>query len=332
MDLNAFRGLNVLIFGGTSGIGLATAIKFALHGANKVIVVGRNPKKWENYAVKKIGAFKVEPNVIEYRQGDVRFPTSVFTIISDYVKDYDKIDIFHNNAGIGVQKKIKDGCFIDPAFSRDIEVDNDMLVLKMPYHGKTALSEYSEDVVLTNYIGMINCLNAEFRYIQGLLKGSKTPVSIVNTASQVSNHPSLTIPIYSSTKAAVASITYTSAEQAGQLFGEANGYPKVRVNCIAPGVIHTPLWLSSEYDNIKDIYDNVDKPEITNKFNMDHGKTIPLGRIGEPEEVASMVCVLSHPILGTYLNGGLYPVDGGSSIVTSGATFPVNKIKVYYES
>ena len=67
----------------------------------------------------------------------------------------------------------------------------------------------------------------------------------------------------------------------------------IRINCVAPGFINTPLL---------DTVDAESKGELAMKH--------PIGRLGKPEEVAELVIWLSSE-KASYITGGYYPVDGG---------------------
>ena len=75
----------------------------------------------------------------------------------------------------------------------------------------------------------------------------------------------------------------------------------VRVNGIAPGEIHTPLW-NSTYDNLPNSADV--KRSVLNR--------IPLGRFGEPEDVAFPALWLASDEA-RYVTGQIVTVDGGIS-------------------
>ncbi len=75
----------------------------------------------------------------------------------------------------------------------------------------------------------------------------------------------------------------------------------VRVNGIAPGEIHTPLW-NSTYDNLPN--SNEVKQSVLNR--------IPLGRFGEPEDVAFPALWLASDEA-RYITGQIITVDGGIS-------------------
>lgn len=109
--------------------------------------------------------------------------------------------------------------------------------------------------------------------------------SIVNIGS-VEGHTILSENhTYTTTKHAIAGLTKTAAHD----YADKN----IRINTVSPGVIRTPL---------------VEAPgqiEITNKL----AATIPLGRIGEPDEIANTVVFLLSD-LSTYTTGVDFIVDG----------------------
>jgi NAD(P)-dependent dehydrogenase (short-subunit alcohol dehydrogenase family) len=75
----------------------------------------------------------------------------------------------------------------------------------------------------------------------------------------------------------------------------------IRVNGIAPGEIHTPLWLST-YDNLPNSKEV--KQSVLNR--------IPLGRFGEPEDAAFPALWLASDEA-RYVTGQIITVDGGIS-------------------
>lgn len=68
---------------------------------------------------------------------------------------------------------------------------------------------------------------------------------------------------------------------------------KIRVNCICPGVIDTPLYF------------NLDREKFSQR--------IPAGRIGSPKDVANLVAFLASDSA-NYIYGAVIPIDGGLTL------------------
>ena len=120
---------------------------------------------------------------------------------------------------------------------------------------------------------------------------------IVNFTSQAGRRGEPNVTLYCSTKAAVISITQSLAlELAGD---------NIRVNAIAPGVIDTPMWdlvdaQFAEYEN---------KPKGQKKREV--GAAVPLGRMGDPRDVAAP-CVFLASDDARYITAQTLNVDGGN--------------------
>lgn len=87
---------NILITGGTLGIGHATAELLLKHGAN-VAITGRDEKRTHK-AARALGAFPITADVAD--PGDVRHTFSTF------MNEFGKLDVLINNAGIGLNKPL----------------------------------------------------------------------------------------------------------------------------------------------------------------------------------------------------------------------------------
>lgn len=98
-------------------------------------------------------------------------------------------------------------------------------------------------------------------------------------------------PVYGATKAGIVSLTKSMAL--------AHAKDKVRVNCICPGSIDTPM-LRGALSSSGDFEGNWRKTEMV----------IPLGRIGAPEDIANATLFLASDEA-SYITGIALPVDGG---------------------
>lgn len=121
--------------------------------------------------------------------------------------------------------------------------------------------------------------------------------AIVNFASQAGRRGEPNIVLYCSTKAAVISITQSLALELAK--------DNIRVNAIAPGVIDTPMWdvVDSQFAE----YEN--KPRGQKKREV--GEAVPLGRMGDPKDVADP-CVFLASDAARYITAQTLNVDGGN--------------------
>lgn len=78
----------------------------------------------------------------------------------------------------------------------------------------------------------------------------------------------------------------------------------IRVNCVCPGTIDTPLFRNA----IQKASDASGTPVETIKQEEDQLQ--PLGRVGQPEEVAQLIAFLCSD-QASFITGALYPIDGG---------------------
>ncbi len=118
--------------------------------------------------------------------------------------------------------------------------------------------------------------------------------SVVNMASIGSERGLAGACAYNATKHAVVGLTRTAASEVGQ--------KGIRVNCIMPGVIETPLLL----DVIEQLFPGNAAQGLTKI-----GQVATLNRCGKPEEVGNVVSFLLSEEA-SYVNGAKWEIDGGA--------------------
>jgi hypothetical protein len=129
-------------------------------------------------------------------------------------------------------------------------------------------------------------ITAMFHLAKAAVPHMRPGSSIINTTSIQSDKPSSMLLAYASTKGAVSNFTAGLA----QMLGEKG----IRVNAVAPGPIWTPLIPSTM------------PPEKVKSF----GEDTPLGRPGQPKELAGIFVLLASEE-GSYMTGGIHAVTGG---------------------
>lgn len=281
-----FANQVVFITGGTSGIGLATAIAFSKAGAEHVIVVGRDPSKWKK-------AQLPIKHVIEYWPCDVRIEREVEEVIKRIFEKYHRLDVCFNNAGV---QPVNNGDITQFEFGSFQDRDGSInFYLPGPDDcgptQTTPISQFCESEIATGVFGVSYCLKHELSYIYRYQPGH-LPVSIINTASRMGLLPDAHRPMYSASKAFIISLTRTIATQAAEKVRQMER-ASIRINAIAPGPIDTPLERAAFPDLSK------------------AAKGVPLGQVGHPLQMASLVLFLADRWQSGYITGTTISADGG---------------------
>jgi len=249
-----FENKVVLVTGGTSGIGRATAIAFAKEGA-KVVVSGRRKAEGAETVthIEKAGGRGL------FVQADVSDEAQVKSLVETVVKEFGRLDIAFNNAGIeGTLALLTD-----------------------------ATAEQYQQVFDINVKGVFLSMKHE---IPAMLKSGGG--SIVNTSSVAGHIGMPTVGIYIASKHAVLGLTKTAALETAK--------QGIRVNSVSPAVIETEMF---------DRFAGKGTPaEAETRKHLD--AMHPIGRIGQPEEIASAVLYLSSPGA-SFITGQDILVDGG---------------------
>lgn len=247
-----FANKNVIVTGGCSGIGENVSLAFKNEGAN-VIVLDIDSEKGRNLEIYYD---------IRFYHIDLKCNIQCKNTIERVKREYGKIDILINNAGI----------------ESDEEIHN------------ISASDF-DNVIKTNLYSMFNVS----KYVLKVMMDQKGG-SIINLCSVGGFLAWPQIPVYNISKGGVLQLTKSLALEYAQ-YG-------IRVNCVSPGLIMTPLNKSS-FERQKGSFE-----EVINRKTKD----IPLGFLGEVENVTKPILFLASEDKARYITGANLVIDGGYSI------------------
>jgi NAD(P)-dependent dehydrogenase (short-subunit alcohol dehydrogenase family) len=246
-------GKSALVTGGASGIGRATALAMAREGA-RVAVCDRT----ESGAATTVALINAAGGQAIAIGGDVVSEADVKAMIMRTVAAFGRLDCAFNNAGIAPRH-------VGPGGQRTHEMSRASF----------------DDMLAVNLTGVFLCLKHEI--VQMLAQGGGG--AIVNTASIAGLVGLASASNYVAAKHGVVGLTKTAAlEYAAD---------KIRVNCVNPGYIKTPMTdptMAERYDQLM--------------------TKVPMNRLGVPEEIAeAVVWMLSDKA--SFMTGASHIVDGG---------------------
>jgi len=241
-----------VVSGGASGIGLGTAELLSEMGA-KVILLDIQTEKGEKEAQRLRDA----GNKAWFMHCDVTSGESCRNVADDIEKDYGRLDILFNNAGVAIRKDTVD------------------------------LLEREWDLAMNVTLKGVYMLSHNLIPLMQKTGGG----SIVNTGSGWSLKGGDQAISYCAAKGGVWNMTRAMAID--------HGKDNIRVNCVCPGDIDTPL-LRSECAQLGDDEDAF----------MEEAADRPLQRVGQPMDVANAVLFLASD-LSQWITGTHLVVDGG---------------------
>lgn len=238
------KNKNIVISGGTSGIGLEVA-KELIKETTNVFILGRS-KERGNSALE----------VLEkgyYVSCDVKSEISCKEAIKNVLEKVKSIDVLINSAGIYREERLETVTEVDFDLTMKVNVLGSMLLSKvcLPY-----------------------MMNGE-------------DPNIVNIGSDAGVEGNYGCVTYCASKGAIVSLTKAMALDCA---------PKVRVNCICPADVETPL---------------VEKQLSSGSYTLEEmGEVYPLGRIAKASEVAHVILSVVSPY-NSFMTGSIINVDGG---------------------
>lgn len=161
----------------------------------------------------------------------------------------------------------------------------DILVNNAGISARESIYDYSEeafeDIMRLNVKALFDCSKAVAPYMRDQGGGC-----IINTSSMVSLYGQPSGCGYPASKSAVNGLTKSLARELGK--------DNIRVNAVAPGVTKTDMVANLPEDMVARVV-----------------APIPLGRMGEPSEIANVFLFLASD-LASYVSGAVISVDGAT--------------------
>ena len=243
-----FEGKTILITGGTSGIGLATAKRIVDEGGD-VAVTGTT-----------------QDNLDEAGRA---LPSSALVLKNDAadLSDIDALEAKIADMGRGL-----DGLFLNAGYGKFRPVED----------------------TTADFFDHMNNVNVRgpMLHMAALKKHLNDGAGVVLTASVAPHLGGPMTAVYSATKSSLATFARAFARDLSPR--------NIRVNSISPGPISTAFF---------DQFPEDEQEEMKKRF----AKQVPLGRLGNAEEVAAVACFLLSDDA-SYVTGSEYMVDGGMTL------------------
>jgi meso-butanediol dehydrogenase/(S,S)-butanediol dehydrogenase/diacetyl reductase len=243
-------GKVAIVTAGGSGIGAATARRFAREGSSVVVADLSGKRAEEVTAAITAGGGKAV--CIKMDAAD---PEGVQATIKLALDIYGRLDVMFNNAGMAEAALLED----------------------------TSLESWNRVLAVTltsTFLGMKYCLPIMRQQGKG---------AIVNTASISGTGGDYGLSSYNAAKAGVINLTRAVAIE--------NAKYNIRANCVCPGAINTRVA-------------QVLGKERAEEFRRLQADAHPLGRMGEPEEIANAVLFLASDEA-SFITGAMIVADGG---------------------
>lgn len=158
--------------------------------------------------------------------------------------------------------------------------------------------ELWQKLININYVGVLNCTKTALAHMVPNGGGS-----IVSISSDASRQGEPREAVYGGLKAATNSFMKTIAKE--------NGRYNIRCNCVCPGVT---VPETAEEANENSMWAEKDSMFTEEQFAA-IAKSLPLKRIGKPQDVANAVVFLSSQAKASYITGQVLSASGGYSMI-----------------
>ncbi|RKN29128.1 SDR family NAD(P)-dependent oxidoreductase [Micromonospora musae] len=243
-------GRVVVVTGGSTGIGRATAHLFAARGA-QVVVTGRRPDRLAEAA-------EGQPRLTSM-VSDARDPEDAERTVAAITSRFGRLDVLVNNAGM-------------------------FAALPLAEADATTVA----DLFAVNVIGPTVLTRSALPHLR------ESRGSVVNISSAFGTLPAPGFAHYGASKTAIDALTRSWALELA-----ADG---IRVNAVAPGPVYSDALAAAGLP-----------ATVIEQIHRDEAARVPLGRRGQPAEIADWVVALADPGA-AWVTGQVIAIDGGLTL------------------
>jgi len=256
----SFAGRVAIVTGAASGIGAATALLMATHGASVLLADNRSDELAD-----RVEEFASQRLSVAGCVADLRDVAECAAMVRQAVDRFHRLDVLVNNGAVGTM--------VVGGTVETIEPEVWDLALEVNLRGAYAVSR------------------AAVPHMRAGGRGG----SIVNISSSGSLRSDARRPshAYVSSKGGLIALTRAMAVSYGP--------DRIRVNAVLPGITRTRLTT--------DIVGNAERATS-------EGRGLPIGRVGEPEDIAWSTLFLASDAA-SFITGASLLVDGGASVLAA---------------